>query len=660
MKKINVLSLLFVLGLSLAAFSSFSQRVDAGCWYDGNDGYQYWDEDCTETAIEEGYMMEAFVVESTSLKPFFESWPDAPEPEDPCLWSNCITSVVILPDLSLQWQPLVVEPIVPSREIIITIVSDDWGGGGGGGGGGVPTTLDICIVPGACPAPVIEIPTVQFDACPNIDDIQSDIPTGMVKDDNFNCVYRSVVPFSGTPIQICQDNTATNFGRPLPCNYPDRIITTVVPQTEQTCQNRTATNFGGSLPCNYSGPDITICQDPNASNQGSPLPCTKTCWNGNIVAMTTVCPVETKTCLNGSVIAKTADCPTTVQPTCQISTAANFGDPLPCRYSNDVCLDVSGLQTSVPADRRKNTSTGNCDLIVVPPATGPSAILSVSPPSVAEGGSVSFSASGVKGSSIIVEHRLYVSTNQTAGWQGAGPESSSVSGSLNTIPRNPRVFNGPGSYSVIYEVKDLNGRIGSASRSVSVTPAVCVGPGCGPVLPPVAAPVALPANADVSGGEPISGCMNTEAYSYNRNATKNDESMCNYAGFTLSVNPQTVKVRSVAGYSGMTEQNVYIYVNPVFGFNVPVSIGFPSSSLKPQFSLNGGTFTDSPNVVVEPPYNPVSVRIRFNAKLSKNNAENFVLFDGSATGAVCRKCTREASAVLQLDSRPLYPGFSEI
>ena len=136
--------------------------------------------------------------------------------------------------------------------------------------------------------------------------------------------------------------------------------------------------------------------------------------------------------------------------------------------------------------------------------------------------------------------------------------------------------------------------------------------------------------------------------------------MCNYAGFTLSVNPQTVKVRSVAGYSGMTEQNVYIYVNPVFGFNVPVSIGFPSSSLKPQFSLNGGTFTDSPNVVVEPPYNPVSVRIRFNAKLSKNNAENFVLFDGSATGAVCRKCTREASAVLQLDSRPLYPGFSEI
>ena len=564
-KKINILSLLFVFGLSLATFSSFPDRVQAGCWYDGGDGYEYWDENCI--------VMEPFEVQEPYIPPAFDNWPDAPEPEDPCLWSNCIRSVVILPDLSLQWQPLVVsgETNETTGEIIITTqVLDDWGGGGGGS---VPTTVDICIVPGACPAPVIEIPvvvvpqelpTAQFDACPNMDGIQSNVPTGMVKDVNFNCVPATVVSQEG---QTCQNRNATNFGGSLPCSFSGPAITitdecpniddiqtnvptgmvkdvnfncvpaTVVPQEGQICQNRNATNFGGSLPCSFSGPAITItdaCPNMDGVQTSVPTDRRKNTSTGNCDLVGVVPPVV-------------------VPPT-------------------DVCPNVSGLQTTVPADRRKNPSTGNCDLIVVLPTTGPTANISVSPPSVAEGGSVSFTASGVKGSSIIVWHRLYVSTNQTAGWSGAGPESSSVSGSLNTTPRNPKIFNGPSSYSVIYEVKDLNGRVGSASASVSVTPAVCVGPECGPVLPPITPP----SNVGVPAG---SGDVEEEE----------EET---FGGFTLDGDTVT-PVRFLVNLGGETETKT-LAVNPFGDFTESVIVRVQSNNCpsSAQYSFGGGVFAN--------------------------------------------------------------------
>lgn len=64
-----------------------------------------------------------------------------------------------------------------------------------------------------------------------------------------------------TPPTTCQDNTALNYGQPLPCQYP-------TPPT--TCQDPLADNYLGPLPCIYTP---TTCQDPLADNYLGPLPC---------------------------------------------------------------------------------------------------------------------------------------------------------------------------------------------------------------------------------------------------------------------------------------------------------------------------------------------------------------------------------------------------
>lgn len=90
---------------------------------------------------------------------------------------------------------------------------------------------------------------------------------------------------SPTAPTTCQDSSATNFGGPLPCNYPP----------PSTCQDPAATNYGGALPCNYLPPPT--CQDPLATNYGGVLPCTYP------------------------------------PPTCQDPLATNYGGSLPCTYS---------------------------------------------------------------------------------------------------------------------------------------------------------------------------------------------------------------------------------------------------------------------------------------------------------------------------------------
>jgi hypothetical protein len=67
------------------------------------------------------------------------------------------------------------------------------------------------------------------------------------------------VPVVPPPAQVCTDRNATNYGGPLPCQYPTPV-----------CTDRSATNYGGPLPCQYPTP---VCTDRNATNYGGPLPC---------------------------------------------------------------------------------------------------------------------------------------------------------------------------------------------------------------------------------------------------------------------------------------------------------------------------------------------------------------------------------------------------
>lgn len=136
---------------------------------------------------------------------------------------------------------------------------------------------------------------------------------------------------------------------------------------------------------------------------------------------------------------------------------------------------------------------------------------------------------------------------------------------------------------------------------------------------------------------------------------------CATPSFTLSANPSTVKVRSVAGYSGATEGVINLSVNPSY-FTAPVSIDVSSipADLKPEFSFNNGPFSS----VVQSPFTLNSgglqylpVRVRFGAKLS-NGTTYAITF--RAIGVDSRVGTIVQTTTVNLDSRPLFPGYVEI
>ncbi len=63
------------------------------------------------------------------------------------------------------------------------------------------------------------------------------------------------------PDPVCEDESATNTGQPLPCTYPE---------PDPVCEDNSATNTGQPLPCTYPEP---VCEDDNATNTGQALPC---------------------------------------------------------------------------------------------------------------------------------------------------------------------------------------------------------------------------------------------------------------------------------------------------------------------------------------------------------------------------------------------------
>lgn len=135
-------------------------------------------------------------------------------------------------------------------------------------------------------------------------------------------------------------------------------------------------------------------------------------------------------------------------------------------------------------------------------------------------------------------------------------------------------------------------------------------------------------------------------------------------GFTISVDPGTVRAKSLAGFSGITEQEARISVNPVAGFSSPVSVTVDQSSIpqgiQPEFSFDGGaTYSATPTGVLT--YDGqfyrsggtiyLSVRIRFKGTLAKTTYP--ITFIGQGGG-------KSSSATMTVDSRPLYPGFQEL
>ncbi|MBI3888295.1 DUF11 domain-containing protein [Candidatus Nomurabacteria bacterium] len=185
---------------------------------------------------------------------------------------------------------------------------------------------------------------------------------------------------STTPVQTCQDPSATNYGGTLPCRYsqPTSSVSAGVNYVygtntntntstggtstntntstggtstntntntnnnnpiinvnvngggdgviTQTCRDTSATNYGGSLPCNYYyAPQV--CQDSSAINYHGTLPCTYYNYNYNY-------------------------------QTCQDPSAINYRGILPCTYYN--YNNYNNVQTY-----QNNFSTGQQPTVVV-------------------------------------------------------------------------------------------------------------------------------------------------------------------------------------------------------------------------------------------------------------------------------------------------------
>lgn len=135
---------------------------------------------------------------------------------------------------------------------------------------------------------------------------------------------------------------------------------------------------------------------------------------------------------------------------------------------------------------------------------------------------------------------------------------------------------------------------------------------------------------------------------------------CVTPGFTLSATPGTVKVKSVAGYAGATEETINLFVNP-FYFSAPVSLEVSAvpGELQPEFSFNGNNFTSSlsiPFTLNSGGLEYIPVRVRFGQKLSETGVYSITF---RATGVDSRVGTLTQTATVNLDSRPLYPGFIE-
>ncbi|MEN9621841.1 MAG: hypothetical protein RLZZ67_275 [Candidatus Parcubacteria bacterium] len=136
--------------------------------------------------------------------------------------------------------------------------------------------------------------------------------------------------------------------------------------------------------------------------------------------------------------------------------------------------------------------------------------------------------------------------------------------------------------------------------------------------------------------------------------------ICVAPSFSLSATPNNVKIRSVAGYAGAADETINLSVNTSY-FTAPVSLEVSSApaDVEPVFSYNGSDF--SPNLTIPFTLNSgglqfLPVRVRFNKKLSETGTYS-ITFRG--VGVDSQVGTITQTATVNLDSRPLYPGYRE-
>lgn len=309
----------------------------------------------------------------------------------------------------------------------------------------------------------------------------------------------------------------------------------------------------------------------------------------------------------------------------------------------DVCPNIPGVQVSVPAGQTIDSS-GRCVDIVV--AGGDcSTVIAVSSINTTPGFPAINGASGgySKGSTATIQW----SSPSYTGFFAEEREPITCSG--NNISPDTHMY------------RNINTTIPNISESSSVSGSCSNSKGSSSIVVTFRCP--LPPSGGGGGGTTCTGGkVPSGATCVCPASTIEVGGMCAAPDFSLSATPSTVKVKSIAGYSGATELAVNLSVNPVPGFDggVTISISSDLDPYGPEFSINNGPYTSSHTLGALNQGGSLAflpVKIRFTNKLPKG------VIEASFTGT--GRDSHSASSItrsirVKFDSSPLYPGYIEI
>jgi hypothetical protein len=296
--------------------------------------------------------------------------------------------------------------------------------------------------------------------------------------------------------------------------------------------------------------------------------------------------------------------------------------------------------------------------VIYPPVSGGnSAYLAVGTSCALPGSSVGFTSNA--GGSNVTSHAIEKDSNQDGVYGGFASF-----GSGGTQTHIASLTEG------IYDFRTVvNGSVYSSPVRVTVSPSCSPTPNS-PMGNPqgggnTTGVPGTPGSSGTSGGSgsSVPRCTDPGASNYNSSGA------CVYPLFRLSATPSTVKAKSVAGYSGITEQEIRISVNPVSGFNAPVEIEvLPSlpADTKPEYSFAGGAFTANPRATLSWDGSfyrnngliHLPVLIRFGGLLEKDRTYSVTFGGVGLPGG--RGAGASDTATVLIDSKPLYPDYTEI
>ncbi|HEU5114564.1 MAG TPA: hypothetical protein VFT82_02240 [Candidatus Paceibacterota bacterium] len=541
--------------------------------------------------------------------------------------------------------------------------------------GGVSDKISTVVNVGACTAP-------PQDLCPNISGTQSSVPDGMVIDSSGNCV--SSTPANKQPVGVLDSATCSSLNG---WAYdPDTPSSSIDVHVYVNGGFATAANANGSRPdvdaaFNITGNHGYSISTPSAAMTGSPaliqIYAIDSAGGPNpLIGQSTITCSPPSPAPTGLITASPSSVPssggnTTVSwaslnaTTCTASggwsgTKTTSGsETVSITPPQTLNIKCSGSGGDWNGSVTVNASQTN------PPVNPPSnvtASLSVTPTCAVPNTPVTFTSTA--GGSPINSHIIEKDSNQDGVFGtlkdfGAAGGTQTYTTTLGAGLYDFRTAVNNSVYSGTTRVTVANSCNNNANNNPGNTGTTGTTGTSGTN--------GNTGNSGNNGNSQPSKCTDPNASNFGQVGS------CVYPSFSLTADPSTVRAKSLAGFSGVTEKDINLSINPVGGFTAPVFITVDQSSLptgiKPEFSFAGGDFKDASqnpggtlswdgsffrnNGIIFLP-----VRIRFGGTLQKD-ANYVITFKGIPQAGGTGSNASPATATVTIDSKPRYPGFQE-